>query len=212
MVRPKQFVEQPAGVARLREQEGLFDDFADGDHFELRQRIFRTDHQHQLVPENGLNLQTRRLNGKGEDTHLNLPVFELLHDLVAKIAVNADLHRGIATAIFSEYFGQNVQAGRLVGADAQGSTWRATVVGDGREGFVPEILQSLSIFVENLACGSKFHRLSGAIQEPVPIFLFQLPDLRADRRLRAEYLFAGAGETPLPGYFQKGDELIEVHR
>jgi hypothetical protein len=57
----------------------------------------------------------------------------------------------------------------------------------------------------------KLNGLSGPIKEAVAVFLFQLADLRAHRRLRPEYFFSSAGKAALSGNFQKRDKLIEVH-
>src|SRR4029077_11533843 len=67
-------------------------------------------------------------------------------------------------------------------------------------------------FIEDLARGSQLDRLSGPIQQSIPILLLQLPDLCAHRRLRTEYLFPRTGKAALARYFQECNQLIEVHR
>ena len=57
----------------------------------------------------------------------------------------------------------------------------------------------------------RWERIAEPIEQAVTIFLLQLADLRADRRLRTENLFSRAREAALSGDFQKCDELIEVH-
>ena len=189
----------------------MLDDLADRHHLELGQRILRAHHQHQLVAENRLDLQARRLDGQGQNADLDRPVLQLFHDLVAEISIDADLHRRIAPAVFPENLRQNIQAGGLVGAHAQRAAGRAAVVRHRHQRFFAQIFQPLGIFVKNLAGRSQLYRLAGAVEQAVAILLLQLADLRADRRLRAENLLPRTGKTALSGHFQKRNELIEVH-
>ena len=189
----------------------MFDDFADRHHLELGQRILGADHQHQLVAENRLNLQARRLDRQGKNADLYRAVFQLLHDFVAEIPVDADLHWRIAAAVFGKNLRQNIQTCGLVGAHPQGAARRTAVVGHRHQRFVAQGLQALGIFEKYLAGRSQFYRLARAVEQAVAVLLLQLADLGAHRRLRAENLLAGTGKTALPGNFQERDELIEVH-
>ena len=85
------------------------------------------------------------------------------------------------------------------------------MVGNRHQRLIAQILQFLGVLVENLARWRQLDGFSGAVEQAVAIFLLQLADLRAHRRLRTEYFFPGAGKTALPRYFEKRDELIEVH-
>ena len=85
------------------------------------------------------------------------------------------------------------------------------MIGNGDERLVAQALQPQGVFVEDLTRRSEFDGFAGAIEKPVSVFLFQLADLRAHRRLRAEHFFSGAREAALARNFQKCNELIEVH-
>src|SRR6266851_1871431 len=85
------------------------------------------------------------------------------------------------------------------------------MVGHGGERFVAEILQTLRVFVEDLAGRGEFYGFAGAVEQAVAILLFQLANLCADCRLGTENLFSCAGEAALPCDFQKSNELVEVH-
>src|SRR5436853_3344749 len=111
----KQTIQQPARVTGFGKKQRVFQDFADGNNLVLGQGILGTHHQHQLVAEHGLDFQTRRLHGKGHDANVNRAVFQLLDNLVGKVAVDADLDAGIEAAIFGENLGQYIKAGGLVG-------------------------------------------------------------------------------------------------
>jgi hypothetical protein len=65
--------------------------------------------------------------------------------------------------------------------------------------------------MKNLAGWGQLDGFARAIQQAIAVFLLQLADLRAHRRLRAENFLSGTGKAPLPGDFQKCDELIEIH-
>jgi hypothetical protein len=198
-------------VAGLGEQQRVLHNLADGDSFVFGQRILGTDHQQQLVTENGLNLQAGRLNRQGENAHFNHAVLEFLHDLVTEVAVDTDLDRRIAAAILGEDFRQNVQASRLVRSHPQRTARGAAVIGHSHQRFVAQAFEPLGVFVEHLAGRSQLNGLARAVEKAIAIFLLQLPNLRADGRLRPEHLLSGTGKAALPGNFQKCNELIEVH-
>ena len=66
------------------------------------------------------------------------------------------------------------------------------MIGDGRQRLVAEVPQALGVLVEDLAGRRQLHRLTRTIEQAVAVFLFQLANLGADRRLRAENFFARA--------------------
>src|SRR6266849_655858 len=193
------------------EQQGLLHDFSDGYDLVLCEWIFGTHHQHQLVAEDGLNLQTGGLDGEGKNTDLDGSVLQFLYDLIAEIAVDADAHRRVTAAVLGEYLGQNIQAGSLVRSDTQGSARGAAMVSDSGQGFIAEVFQALRVFEEYLAGWGEFYSFPGAVEQTIAILLLQLPDLRADRGLGTKNLLSGAREAALPRDFQKGNELVEVH-
>src|SRR5271165_1178246 len=65
--------------------------------------------------------------------------------------------------------------------------------------------------MEDLAGRSQLYGLARAVEQAIAVLLLELANLRADRRLRAEYFFSGTREAALPGHFQKCDELIKIH-
>src|SRR5579872_668525 len=210
-VRPEELVQQPSRVAGFWKEQRMFGDLADRKHLELCQGILRAHHQHELIPENRLDLQAGGLDRQGQNADFHGPIFELLNDLIAEIAINADLYRRISPAVLGEDLGQNIETSRLVGADAQGSPRSTAMIGHGRERFVAQVLQSLRVFIENLPGRSELDCLAGAVEQAVSVLLFQLTNLGADRRLRSKNLLARTRETALTGNFQKRDELIKVH-
>ena len=149
----------------------------------LGQRILRANHQHQLVAKNRLDLQAGRLNRQRQNAHFHRAVFQLFHDLVAEISIDADLHRRIAPAVFRKNLRQHIQTGSLVRSNAQGAAGRGAVVRDRRERLIPQILKALGVFIENLSGGRQLHSFAGPVQQAVTVFLLKLADLRADRRL-----------------------------
>ena len=67
------------------------------------------------------------------------------------------------------------------------------------------------VFGENLARGGERDAAAEALEERRSQFLFQLPYLRADRRLRAVTGLGGFGEALQPDDLQERMELIEIH-
>ncbi len=85
------------------------------------------------------------------------------------------------------------------------------MVGDRHDRFFAQRFKALGIVEQHLPGGRQLYGFAGAVEEAIAILLLQLADLRADRGLRAEHLFTGAGKAALFRHFQKRDELIEVH-
>ena len=121
------------------------------------------------------------------------------------------MHIGIFAAIFSENFGKNIEAGRLIGADHQSATRRVTVIGDRHKRLVAQFFHPYCVVVKNLARRGQLNAFAGTIEQPVAILLLQLADLRADRGLRPEDFFSGTREAALAGNFQESYELIKIH-
>src|SRR3984957_12126813 len=175
------------------------------------QRILRADHQHQLVAKNRLNFQARRLNRQRENSHIDRTVLKLLDDLVTEISINADLYRRILAAVFAKDFGQNIKASGFVRPNTQRTSGSSAVVRDRHQRLIAQVAKTFGIFEKNLAGGSQFHALAGAIKKAVAVFLFELANLRAYRGLRAKDFFTRARKAALLGNFKKRDELIEIH-
>src|SRR4051812_44687652 len=113
-MRTEELVQKPSRMSGFGEQQRMLHDLADRYHLVLRQRILGTDHQHQLVTKNWLDLQTGGLDRQRENAHLHRSVLEFLYDLVAEVPVDTDLHRRVATAIFGKHLRQDVQASGFV--------------------------------------------------------------------------------------------------
>ena len=79
------------------------------------------------------------------------------------------------------------------------------MIGDGRQRLVAEVPQALGVLVEDLAGRRQLYRFARTIEQAVAIFLLQLANLGADRRLRAEDLLPGAGEAAMPGDLEECD-------
>src|SRR5436853_353683 len=85
----------------------------------------------------------------------------------------------------------------------------------GFEGLVISIKRSRKILFTtrrgDFTGRSEPHPLARAIEQLGPVVPLELPDLRADRRLRAEHFFSRTGEVAQLGHFQKRGELTKIH-
>ena len=85
------------------------------------------------------------------------------------------------------------------------------MVRDVHQRLIPQTLQAQSIFVEDLTGGSELDGFARAVEKAVALFLLQLADLRADRRLGTEDFLSRAREAALPCHLEESNKLIEVH-
>ncbi len=138
-------------------------------------------------------------------------VLDLLQNLVAEIAVDADLHRRVEAVILRENFRQNVQACRFVGAEGEHSSRRGGLVGHGAQGFGAHVHHAHGVFKKGFSRGGKPHGLASAVKQLLAVFLFELAHLRADGRLRAEQFLPGARKTAKFCNFNESSELVEIH-
>jgi hypothetical protein len=70
----------------------------------------------------------------------------------------------------------------------------------------------LGVIAHHFARGRKPYAFGAAIEEPLPVLLLQLPDLRAHRRLRAQNFFRGPRKIAELGDFKERVELVKVHK
>src|SRR5580704_6733280 len=175
----KEFVEDLAGEAGARENQRLTGDFLEGDLGAVRKRVAAADHEAQAVAGNVVDFESGRFDGKCHDADVDGAVFDALQNLVAEIAIDADVDLGIAALKFRENVWKKIEAGGFVGAKNQGALHDVPAIGDDLNGFVAEAKKTFGVFEEDLACGSQLDGFGGAVEETSAISLFQLADLRA---------------------------------
>src|SRR5690349_20545292 len=197
--RAELLVENLAHEAGFWKQQRLINDVACADALITRKRIIGMNHQHQPIAENRMNLQARRFYRQGDDANVHRAIFDLLEHLVTEVAIDADLHRGKAPAVLSESLGKYVQTGGFVRADCEHAARRAGQVGDGAERFVAQREQTRGVFEKRFARDGKPNRLPHAIKKLLPVLVFKLVNLRADRGLRTIELLTRAGKAALLG-------------
>ena len=90
----KQLVQDLAGEAGTRENQRLRSHFLERDLGAVSQRIAAADHETQAVARNVMNFESGRFDGEGHDADVDRTVFDALQDLVAEIAIDADVHLG----------------------------------------------------------------------------------------------------------------------
>src|SRR5260370_19248375 len=112
----EELVEHLASEAGAGENEGLLGEFGERDFGAMSEGISRTDHEAQTVLVNVVHLQIRGLDGQRNDADVDGAVFDALENLVAEVAVNADVHQGIAALKFRENVGEQIEAGGLIRA------------------------------------------------------------------------------------------------
>jgi len=159
-------------------------------------------------------IRVKHQNGKSRDLVIVRPyqtVFHALQNLMAEVAVDAELHIRIQAAVFGEDLGQHVEAGGFIGADHHRSTRIGAVIGDREQRFIAQLQQAFRVREQDAARGGQGNVFAGAVEQAIAIVLLQLADLGAHCRLRTKNFLPGARETAELGNFEKSRELIEIH-
>ncbi len=208
----EELVKHLAGEAGAWEDERLLGDFGEGDLGAMSQGIFCADHEAQAIFVNVVHLQIGRLDGQSDDADIHGAILDALQDLVAEIAVNADVHQRIPALKFGKNIGEQVEASGFVGAEDDGALNDVAAVGDDLNGFVAHAKEFFGVLEKNLAGGSQLDGLGGAVEEPGFVGLFELANLGADGGLRAKDFLARAREALQFGDEDERSKLIEVHK
>src|SRR5260370_24295666 len=117
----------------------------------------------------------------------------------------------IAALKLRKNVGEQIEAGRFIGAEDDGSMMHVAGVGDDLNGIVTQAEELFRVLEENFAGGSQLDGFGGTIEEASFIGLLKLTNLRTDSGLRAENLLARARKTLEFGDKNKSSELAEVH-
>ncbi len=191
-IRPEKFVKNLAREAGAGKDERLLGDFGEGDLGAMSEGIARADHEAQTVLVNVVHLQIGRLDGQRDDANVHGTVLDTLQDLVAEIAVNADVHERITALKFGKNVGEEIKAGGFIGAEDDRSLNDVAAVGNDLNGFIAHAKEFFGVLEENLAGGSQLDGLGGTVQEPGLVSLLELANLGANGGLRAEDFLARA--------------------
>ena len=210
-IRPEKFVEHLTGEAGAREDKRLLGNFGEGDLGAMSERVLGADHEAQTIFVNVVHLQIRRLDGQGDDANIDGAILHALKDLVAEVAVDADVHQRIAALKLRENIGEQIEAGGFIGAEDDRALDYVAAVGNDLDGFVAQAEQLLGVLEKDFTGGGQLDGLSRAVQEPGFVGLFKLANLRTDSGLRAEDFLACARKTLQFGHENKSCKLIEVH-
>src|SRR5882724_9257235 len=207
----QKLVEHLASEAGTRKNERLSRDLRQRNFRTMRERIFGADHEAQAVFVNLVHFEVGRLDGKRDDADIDGAVFDALKNLVAEIAVDADVHERVAALKFGKNIGEQIEAGGFVGAENNGALHDVAAVRDHLDGLVAHAKKFLGVFEQNFTRGGQLDGLGGAIEKAGLVRLFELANLSADSGLRAEYFLARTGKTLEFSDVNESCKLIEVH-
>jgi len=188
----KELVEHLAGEASAREDEGLLGELGEGDLGAMSEWVSRADHEAQAILVDVVHLQIGRLDGQGDDADVHGAVLDALEDLVAEIAVDADVHQGIAALKIRKNIRKQVEAGGFIGAEDDRPLNNVATIGNDLNGFVAHAKELFRVLEKNFAGGSQLDGLGGAVEKPGLVGLFELANLGTDSGLRAEDFLARA--------------------
>src|ERR1700730_3092782 len=139
--------------------------------------------------------EVRRFKRQRHDAEIQRSISQPLQNLVAEIAIDADVHKRITALEFRENVRKQIKTRCFVRSEGHGALNDIAAVGNNLHRFIAQAKQSLSVFEQNDACRSQLHRFRGAVQQLGLVGLLKLANLRANRRLRAEYFLASLGKA-----------------
>src|SRR5258708_6610838 len=165
-IRAEEFIEHLASEAGAREDEGLLGEFGKCDLGAMRQGVFCADHETQAIFVNVVHLQIRRLDGQRDDADIRGAVLDALEDLVAEVAVDADVHQRVATLKFRKNIGEQIEASGFIGAEYDRALNNVAAVRNDLNGFIAHAKQLFGVLEKNFAGRSQLDGLGGTVQEP----------------------------------------------
>jgi len=121
-------------------------------------------------------------------------VFQLLHDFVAEVAVDADLHSGVQAGIFCEDIGQKRINKLLRSLQREGPARTASLICNSEQRFVT-VATVVGISEKHAARRGQGHVFARAIEQPVAVSCSNWRIWAADGGLRAEDFLSGAREA-----------------
>ena len=162
--RPEQFVQHLPGKSGARDNQRLAGYFFKRNFGTVCQWIFRAHHQAQPVAINVMDFEVRRLQRQADDADVHGTIFDALQNFVAEIAIDADVHERILALELRENFRQQIQTGRLVGAEYHRALHNVAAIRDDLDGLVTQTEQSFGVIKEHFAGRCQFNGFCGAIE------------------------------------------------
>ncbi len=191
----EKLVQNLAGEASARENQGLRGYFLESDLGTMSERIAAADHESQAVARDMVDFERRGLDRKCDDADVYGAVLDALENLVAEIAVDADVDLRITALKLGENIREKIEAGGFVGAEDERALHDIAAVGDDLNGFIAEAEKALGVLEKDFASGSELDGFGGAVEKSGAISLFELADLGADGGLRTEHFLPSAREA-----------------
>src|SRR5215475_9275715 len=168
--------------------------------------------QNQLISMDEYHGQTVVIDGKGNNAEIHRIVDNGLEHSSVIGALDVDRHFWVLLLELGEDVRQDVKARAFVRADDDLTARNALHFSDRDHHGFTGIQSFLHVLEEGLARCRQRDLPAGAVKEFSPYFFLDATDLGGDGRLGAETLLCGTGERGVPRDFQKGFELVEVHR
>src|SRR5260370_10566744 len=156
--------------------------------------VVGADHETQAILVNVVHFQIGGLDGQSDDANIDGAVLDALQNLVAEIAIDTDVHQGIAALKLRKNIGEQVKTGGFIGAEDDQALNHVTAASNDLNGFVAHAEQLFRVFEKDFTGGSQLDGLGGAVEKPGFLGLFERENFGANGRLRAAKSLAGTGE------------------
>ena len=165
----------------------------------------------ELCRENRDDLQTFYVAGQGNDADLQISFLNFFHDFVAEVSVDVHLHLGIEPPKARQGIGQNVEAGGIIGPNAQAAAGVLLDLADSFQGLGAEGQHFFGVAAKRSAGLGEPYGFEITVEKLSPEFPLQPLNLLAQRGLSAIEDGSSAREVPHLGYLEEALEVVKVH-
>ena len=175
-----------------------------------RQRMRRWNHKCQLVAVHHNGAELRIVGAKRQHSHLHGVLQHLLGDIAGQGTLHGDPDHGMYPAELVQHR-QEIQAGVLVGGDAQLALLQLPQLDERSPGLSAQVEQLLGVFLEHAAGIGEGAVARRTIEQQLAQFGLQLAHELADGRLSSAQALRGPGKALFLNDGQKGFQLCKVH-
>src|SRR5260370_40370257 len=128
--------------------------------------VVGADHETQAILVNVVHFQIGGLDGQSDDANIAGAVLDALQNLVAEIAIDTDVHQGIAALKFRKNIGEQVKTGGFIGAEDHRALNHVTAVSNDLNGFVSQAEEFFGVLEKNFTGGRQLDGIWRAVQKP----------------------------------------------
>src|SRR6266849_3055889 len=177
-----------------------------------RQAVAGRRDDHELIGEKWKDREVRVLEGRTDDSEVELVAQDLLLHPGTRPDLERDDKPGVQLLECAQGGRQDVDAHRRARPYAEVAALDPAYLLQRHRGLVEDVPRAARVAVEDRARLGELNALAEAVEQGQAQRLFQLFDLVRDRRLAEPELLGGEAEAPEVGHRLEGAQLTQRHR